>query len=122
MTPFALPPDLVPQVLIEHVRVDEHSLSTSRFIAGEPVDQLADRIADHWRAQAPVLQARHGEWRIVSRHLGSRIDTVQLRATGAGSEGFASSWQPLPAAPAPAQSLSAMLPPGCEIVRQLAHV
>jgi hypothetical protein len=82
-------------------------------------------MRERWRNQGvPVVEARSGDWMMLSVRSGQNIETVQVRATASGSEGLRSRWTPMrdEKASAPAAShLLDWLPSASRLLRRIDH-
>ena len=82
-------------------------------------------MRERWRNErVPVVEARSGDWLMLSVRSGQGIETVQVRATASGTEGLRSRWTPMResqgAAPA-ASHLLDWLPSSSRLLRRIDH-
>ncbi|MGB8693792.1 MAG: hypothetical protein WCD08_09820 [Steroidobacteraceae bacterium] len=92
--PASLPAEVIVQARAQALNVNGLLCDTYALRSFRAPVELDSLISATWRGASeslPVVRARAGEWLVISRRLGERVQTVQLRATGAGgSEGYLS--------------------------------
>jgi hypothetical protein len=93
--PNSLPKAHPPELVMSAAAFDKHAVTTHRFHSHEPPDQVLAPMRERWRNQGvPVVEARSGDWMMLSVRSGQGIETVQVRATASGTEGLRSRWVP----------------------------
>ncbi len=121
----ALPADVRTELVMGAAALDGQSVSTHRFRSGDPPELLHASIRERWRAGGvPVIDARHGEWWLVSMRDADGFTTVQVRAAGTGSEGLVTRWRGATASDGPPAQVpppSRWLPVDARVLRQLVH-
>lgn len=114
-----------PELVMSAAAFDKHAVTTHRFHSHEPPDQVLAPMRERWRNQGvPVVEARSGDWMMLSVRSGQGIETVQVRATAFGTEGLRSRWVPVRdsqgSAPA-ASHLLDWLPSASRLLRRIDH-
>jgi len=124
----SLPPETRQELVMSAAALDGQTVTTHRFRSADPPDVIAEAVRERWRgAGRPFVESRSGDWRVLSARGPAGLTTVQLRATGAGTEGLSSRWRrasdealetPVtwPAAP-----MAAWLPPEARLLRRITH-
>ena len=123
--PNSLPEASPPELVMSAAAFDKHAVTTHRFSSHEAPDQVLAPMRERWRNQGvPVVEARSGDWTMLSVRSGQGIETVQVRATASGTEGLRSRWTPMrdSQASAPAAShLLDWLPMSSKLLRRIDH-
>jgi len=127
--PNSLPPGLPkaspPELVMPAAAFDKHAVTTHRFHSHEVPEQVLAPMRERWRNQGlPVVEARSGDWMMLSVRSGQGIETVQVRATASGTEGLRSRWVPARDSQvfAPAAShLLDWLPSSSRLLRRIDH-
>lgn len=115
----ALPPDFVVVASAQLLRINGvvvHSRAISSALTPQRACALIEQT---WRSVAhsapPAICRRAGDWLLVTRGAGNRLQTAQLQEHDGGSIGFLSELDPLaPVGPRPAPSLP--LPAGARLL------
>jgi hypothetical protein len=136
----ALPQEVRQEVVMRAAQIDGQLLTAYRFHSGESSERLRASVHRHFRdAGRHVIELTRGEWQIVSARGQDGLDSVQMRATAAGTEGTATQWRwragvlgagamagqgaatAASSAAIDANPVMNWLPTGARIVRQMAH-
>jgi len=89
----ALPPDVRQEVMLSAAAIDGHTITTHRFRSALRPEPLLASLRERWRNEGlPVVETRQGDWTILSTRDATGMQTVQVRATAAGTEGLSSRW------------------------------
>jgi hypothetical protein len=122
-----LPPDIRQELVMSAAALDGHTVTTHRFRAAGPPEPLIDAMRTRWRDEGlRFVEARNGEWHVLSARDAGGTRTVQLRPTAHGVEGLSSFWR-RGAAPDdesaawPLPPVIAWLPGDARIVRRVTH-
>ena len=123
--PDRLPKTSSPELVMSAAAFDKHAVTTHRFSSHEAPDQVLAPMRERWRNQGvPVVEARSGDWMMLSVRSGQGIETVQVRATASGTEGLRSRWVPArdsqDSVPA-ASHLLDWLPSSSRLLRRINH-
>lgn len=127
--PNSLPNSLLnasrPELVMPASVLDQHAVTTHRFASHDAPEQVLALMRERWRSQGvPVVEARSGDWLMLSVRSRQGIETVQVRATASGTEGLRSRWVPArdSKGPAPAAShLLDWLPSSSRLLRRIDH-
>lgn len=96
-----------------------------QFTTALSVEQVLDQTNGAWSdgGRQPVVQTQAGAWRMISRHQGDDVLTLQVRERpGGGAGGLLSRWGPASAAVDPAQALMRrVLPDGARVMQTFGH-
>ncbi len=126
----ALPPEVRQELVMSAAALDGHAVSTRRFHADVPPQVLIATVRERLRAAGvTVLEARNGDWTVLSAREADGLRTIQLRATGQGSEGLSSYWRSMRGdgmgaaqdGPSPNEPLAAWLPDDARVLRSIRH-
>jgi hypothetical protein len=123
--PNSLPKASPLELVMPAAAFDKHAVTTHRFASHEAPEAVLAPMRERWRNQGvPVVEARSGDWLMLSVRSGQGIETVQVRATASGTEGLRSRWTPLRdaqvSAPAAAHLLE-WLPSSSRLLRRIDH-
>jgi len=123
--PISLPKATSPELVMSAAGIDKHAVTTHRFASHEAPEAVLAPLRERWRNErVPVVEARSGDWTILSIRSGQGIETVQVRATASGTEGLRSRWVPAResqgSAPA-ASHLLEWLPSSSRLLRRIDH-
>ena len=126
----ALPPEVRQELVMSAAALDGHRVSTRRFHADVPPQVLIASVRERLRAGGvTVLEARNGDWTVLSVREADGLRTIQLRATGQGSEGLSSTWRSardegdagVPDGRTAGEPLAAWLPDDARVLRSIRH-
>ncbi len=132
----ALNLDVRHELVMTAAAFDGHAVTTHRFSSSRTPEALADSVRERWHAGGVrFVEARRGQWLMLSSRGPAAIETLQLRRTDAGTEGLHSLWQrepnageaPASGTPAAASAratharLRSWLPASARVIRQIAH-
>jgi hypothetical protein len=126
----ALPAEIRQELVMSTAARDGHAVTTYRLKAAERPEPLLETMRARWRAQGvPFVESRQGDWTILSVRDAGGYRTVQLRATGSGTEGLSSRWHRPADRPAaandpvdvPAVAPQRWLPAQSTVLRRIAH-
>lgn len=114
--------------VIEQGEIEGQPVRVARFQTPLPPDEVLRAVRHGWRGVGadPVVEARSGEWRLLSSYDPAGLRTLQLRpAPGGGSEGVLSVWpsgmERAAASPrAAGPEVSRLLPADARVVRRFA--
>lgn len=129
----ALPPDTRQELVMSAAALDGHSVTTHRFRATGRIEPLVQSMRERWQGEGVrFVETRHGDWVILSARDLAGVHTVQMRATGSGTEGLSSRWRRAGAAFAdsaavpdglvwPEMPVLAWLPSDARLLRRITH-
>lgn len=96
-----------------------------QFTTSLSVEQALEQAKAAWSdgGRQPVVHAQAGAWRMISRHQGEDVLTLQVRERpGGGAGGLLSRWGPVSGAADPAQALMRrVLPDGARVLQTFGH-
>ena len=115
----ALPPNFVVAASEQLLRINGVVVHSRAISSAQAPLRACDLIEQTWRnalgSTLPASCNRAGDWLLVTRRVGSRLQTAQLQEVDGGSIGFLSELDPLvPVGPRPAPSVP--LPAGARLV------
>ena len=120
-----LPKASSPELVMSAAGVDKHAVTTHRFFSHEAPEAVLAPMREQWRTQGvPVVEARSGDWLMLSVQAGQGIETVQVRATASGTEGLRSRWVPARDSQGSALATSHLLewlPSASRLLRRIDH-
>lgn len=124
----SLPPEIRQELVMSAAALDGQTVTTHRFRSADPPDRIADAVRERWRdAGRRFVESRSGDWRVLSARGPSGLTTIQLRATGSGTEGLSSRWQHASDAAGadafawPAVPMATWLPAQARLLRRITH-
>ncbi|HMN79046.1 MAG TPA: hypothetical protein PKA20_03850 [Burkholderiaceae bacterium] len=96
-----------------------------QFTTPLSVEQVLEQTGAAWSdgGRQPVVQAQAGAWRMISRHQGDEVLTLQVRERpGGGAGGLLSRWGAASAVADPAQAvMRRVLPDGARVMQTFGH-
>ena len=120
----ALPPGLEGErVAVPEGELAGHALSVSQVSSRLGPAQALAEVERHWRRddEGPIVRAESEGWSVLSRRIGERFETLQLRASAdGGSEGLLTHWSARARSPRSERVLERLLPADARVMRQLA--
>ncbi len=123
--PNGLPKASPPELVMPAAAFDKHAVTTHRFFSHVAPDEVLAPMRERWRNErVPVVEARSGDWLMLSIRSGQGIETVQVRATASGTEGLRSRWTPMRESQGAAHSASHLLdwlPSASRLLRRIDH-
>lgn len=124
----SLPPDTRQELVMSAAALDGQTVTTHRFRSVDSPDAVATALRERWRGDGRrFVESRNGDWRVLSTRGSTGFTTVQLRATGSGTEGLSSHWQRASDAARdttvewPTPPVAAWLPPDARLLRRITH-
>lgn len=123
--PNHLPKATSPELVMPAAGFDKHAVTTHRFASHEAPEAVLAPLRERWRNQGvPVVEARSGDWMMLSVRSGQGIETVQVRATPSGTEGLRSRWVPARDSQGSVPAVSHLLdwlPSSSRLLRRIDH-
>lgn len=123
-TRSALPPGLEGErVAVPDGELAGHALSVSQVSSRLGPAQALAEVERHWRRddEGHIVRAESEGWSVLSRRIGERFETLQLRASAdGGSAGLFTHWSTRARPPRNERALERLLPADARVTRQLA--
>ena len=111
------------EVVFKGVTLNDRRLDLNRFVDRRPPQVLREVVRSLWSQRpAPVHALEREGWLVLVQAVGASIETLELRAWGAGTEGRrARLSRPDPDLVDASAWLEKALPAGCRVLRRITH-
>jgi hypothetical protein len=111
------------EVVLQGVTLNDRRLDLNRFVDHRPPHLLREMVRTLWsRRPAPVHALEREGWLVLVQAVGTSVETMELRARGAGTEGRRARLSPPdPDLVETAAWLEGALPAGCRVLRRITH-
>ena len=111
------------EVVLQGVTLNDRRLDLNRFVDRRPPQMLRELVRSLWSQRpAPVHALERDGWLVLVQAVGTSVETMEMRAWGAGTEGRrARLSRPDPVLVGASTWLEDALPDGCRVLRRITH-